>query len=283
MDSTLARQRPPAPDAWGRGAALAVLVHVGLLVAIAFGVSWRSSEPAGVEAELWAAVPQVAAPRIEQPQPQPQPQPAPPPPAPQKSEPAPQPREAEIAIEKEKARLEKERLDKERAEKARLEKLQREKEREDAERREKAEELKRKQAAEREAQRKREEEEKRLAQLREENLKKMLAQAGGTGAPNATGSAAQSAGPSAGYAGRLKARIKPNIVFADDLPGNPSAEVEVRAAPDGTITGRRLVKSSGVKEWDDAVLRAIDRTEVLPRDTDGRVPSPIVITFRPKD
>jgi colicin import membrane protein len=38
-----------------------------------------------------------------------------------------------------------------------------------------------------------------------------------------------------------------------------------------------------VKEWDETVLRAIDRTEVLPRDVDGRVPSTMVIAFRPKD
>ena len=34
---------------------------------------------------------------------------------------------------------------------------------------------------------------------------------------------------------------------------------------------------------DDAVLRAIDKTEVLPRDTDGRVPSSFEISFRPRD
>ena len=32
-----------------------------------------------------------------------------------------------------------------------------------------------------------------------------------------------------------------------------------------------------------AVLRAIDKTEVLPRDTDGRVPSSISIDFRPQE
>ena len=63
---------------------------------------------------------------------------------------------------------------------------------------------------------------------------------------------------------------------------NPAAEVEVRAAPDGTIIARKLLKSSGVKSWDDAVLKAIDKTEVLPRDVDGRVPAVMVITFRPK-
>jgi colicin import membrane protein len=59
--------------------------------------------------------------------------------------------------------------------------------------------------------------------------------------------------------------------------------VEVRTAPDGTIISRKLLKSSGVKNWDDAVLKAIDKTEVLPRDVDGRVPSALVFSFRPRD
>jgi colicin import membrane protein len=60
-------------------------------------------------------------------------------------------------------------------------------------------------------------------------------------------------------------------------------EVEVRTAPGGTILSRRLVKSSGHKEWDDAVLRAIDRISTLPRDVDGRVPPVILVAFRPRD
>ena len=51
----------------------------------------------------------------------------------------------------------------------------------------------------------------------------------------------------------------------------------------GTIIARRLVKSSGHAAWDDAVLRAIDRTGTLPRDTDGRVPSTLIVAFRPKE
>jgi colicin import membrane protein len=105
----------------------------------------------------------------------------------------------------------------------------------------------------------------------------------GNGDARSTGSAAQSSGPSAGYAGRIRARIKPNITFMDNVAGNPTAEVEVRTSPDGTIISRRLTQSSGVKSWDDAVLNAIDKTEVLPRDTDGRVPTSLVISFRPKD
>jgi colicin import membrane protein len=119
--------------------------------------------------------------------------------------------------------------------------------------------------------------------LREENLRRIQGLAGATGAPTATGNAQRSSGPSASYAGRIRARVRPNIVFTDDAPGNPQAEVEVRMAPDGTIIGRRLIKPSGLPAWDEAVLRALDRTEVLPRDVDGRVVSPMIIVFRPRD
>jgi colicin import membrane protein len=164
------------------------------------------------------------------------------------------------------------------------EQQERERERRERERieREKAEKLAAQKQRELEIKRVKEEEARQALQ-REENLKRMLGQAGGTGSPNATGTAAREAGPSASYAGRIVARVKPNIVLTDEVPGNPVAKVEVRCAPDGTIVGRRLVKSSGNKDWDEAVLRAIDRTEVLPRDTDGRVPSSIEIDFRPRE
>jgi colicin import membrane protein len=42
------------------------------------------------------------------------------------------------------------------------------------------------------------------------------------------------------------------------------------------------VRSSGLKAWDDAVIRALERTGELPRDVDGRVPSPVIIEFKPK-
>jgi colicin import membrane protein len=76
--------------------------------------------------------------------------------------------------------------------------------------------------------------------------------------------------------------VRPNIVFTDVVAGNPEAVVEVRLAPDGTIVSRRLKKSSGVKGWDEAVLRALDKTEVLPRDTDGSVPRGGDLVFKPK-
>jgi colicin import membrane protein len=121
------------------------------------------------------------------------------------------------------------------------------------------------------------------AKQRKENLDRMNAQLGATGAADAKGSAQKASGPSASYGGKVRAKVKPNIVFTEDIAGNPVAEVEVRTTLDGTITSQRLVKSSGNKAWDDAVIKAIIRTESLPRDVDGRVPTPMIIEFRPKD
>ncbi len=72
-------------------------------------------------------------------------------------------------------------------------------------------------------------------------------------------------------------------MFVDDLAANPEAEVLVRLAPDGRIISQKLTRSSGSKEWDQAVQRAIERTEMLPRDTDGRVPASMVISFKPRE
>lgn len=256
-----------------RAYGLALLIHGLLLAALTWGVNWRRSDTSlSVEAELWSSVPQQAAPPLVEPEPTPEP--APPPPPPKVEEP--RQSEADIALAREK-----ERQAKEKQEQARLEKenIAREKERERQEREKKlAEEKKKKEL---EAKRKEEAEAK---QRRDENLKRMAGLAGATGAPTATGNAQKSAGGiSSSYAGRIRARIKPNIVFPDELANNPSAEVEVSTSPDGTIVGRKLVKKSGVPSWDEAVLKAIDKTDTLPRNEEGVVPSPMTIIFRPKD
>lgn len=73
-------------------------------MALAFSVNWRSSNPAGVEAELWAAVPQIAAPRAVEPEPPPQPKKVEPTPAAAKVGPVQKVPDAQIAIEKAKAK-----------------------------------------------------------------------------------------------------------------------------------------------------------------------------------
>ena len=272
---------PPAPGLV-RALALAVLAHAFLLAALTWGVHWkREAATLSVEAELWSALPQEAAPQaVEVPLPV-APEPvtaAPPTPVPEPVPVQAEPTKVDIAIEQEKLRLKKLK-EKELFEKKRLqEKEKQQKERQAAEEKKKVElEKQRKQAllAKQEAQ--------TIEAQRSDNLKRIAGLASASGAPEAKGTALRSSGPSGSYAGRISARIKPNIVFTEEIAGNPVADVEVRSAPNGTILSRKLIKSSGLKAWDDAVLKAIDKTEKLPPDTDGQVPASMIIGFRPKD
>ncbi|MCU0942169.1 MAG: cell envelope integrity protein TolA [Hydrogenophaga sp.] len=284
---------PPPPGRWTGPVGQAVVVHALLIAALTWGVSWKhDADTPSFEAEIWSRLPQEAAPRAVAPPPPPPPPPAPAPaprpaPPPPPPAPAPAPSQADIATQQAKARAEAEARERE-AERRAAEQRQREREREAAEKKAQAERERQERLAEqkREADRKAAEQRRQAQvqeQLRQEQLARMMGQAGASGGPQSTGTAQQSSGPSPSYAGKVAARIKPNVVFTELAPGNPRAEVEVRTAPDGTITGRRLVKSSGNPAWDEAVLRAIDRTGTLPRDVDGRVPSAMVIGLRPLD
>ncbi|BAO81417.1 hypothetical protein SRAA_1563 [Serpentinimonas raichei] len=253
---------PPAPGHWRLPLALALGIHALLVLALSASVNWQR-EPAMqvVQAELWAQLPQAAqAPPAPTPVPAPVPPapPAPPPPAPpvvrpptpappaarvQTPTPAPA---ATIAIEQ-----------------------QRERERIEQRQAQLAERERREQEAQREAEHQR-------------NIERIMGRAAATAAASPV-AAAPAASPSPGYASRLAAAIRPNIVFTEVLGANPRAEVELRALPDGTILSTRLLQSSGHAGWDAAVLRAIERTGRLPRDTDGRVPSVLILGFRPQD
>jgi colicin import membrane protein len=264
---------PPAIPGVVRAFLLALLAHGLLVAALTWGVHWkREAQVITAEAELWAAVPVEAAPRLQEPLPDPI-QPEKPEPETQAvplPEPVVSPPKVDIALEQEKKRLQKQ---KQLAFEKQQEKL-------------KADKLKQALADKTKlAQEKKlaEQQARQLEALRAKNLERMAGLAGASGNASASGTALQSAGPSASYAGRIRARIRPNIVFTEAISGNPTALVEVRTSPDGTIISRKLTQSSGIKAWDEAVLRAIDKTEVLPRDTDGRVPSPLLISFRPKD
>jgi colicin import membrane protein len=271
-----------------RAFGLALLVHLLLLTALTWGVNWKSKDQSlSFEAELWSALPQEAAPPLEAPPPPPPEPVAPPAPAPA---PAPPPKaeavpDADIAIEREKKRLAE---DKKKAQ-ALADKTEKAKKIEEAKKlaEDKAKAAKqakleaKKQAVQKEQLAKKEAV--LAAVQRKENLERQNALLGATGGAQASGAALKASGPSATYGSKVRAKVKPNIVFTEDIAGNPVAEVEVRTTLDGTIISQRLVKSSGNKAWDEAVIKAIIRTETMPRDTDGRVPTPMIIEFRPKD
>jgi len=276
---------PPSTAGLLRSLALAVLAHAFLLAALTWGVHWKNDAVnVTAEAELWSALPQEAAPKLVETPPEPV-APVPAPPAPVQAQPTLP--NIDIALAQEKLRLKQEKDKQQALEKLQHEKLllekkqlqeQRDKEKKAAEEKKKIDQDKRRKEALQNQQ-----DAKKLQVQRDANLKRITGLAGATGAPGATGNALHASGPSASYAGRIRARIKPNIVFTEAITGNPVADVEVRTAPDGTIVSRKLTQASGIKSWDEAVLKAIDKTEVLPRDLDGRVPPVLTISFRPKD
>jgi colicin import membrane protein len=309
---------PPAPEGTGRSVGASLVVHALLIVALTAGIQWKQDNSLSVEAELWSAVPMAAAPKLVEveappPPPAPKPEPAPKPVVKAPEPPAPN-RDADIALAKkrkieeekkiqealkaEERRKEEIKKEAEKKAKAKLEEDKRkleakkEEERKEKERKEKEKERAEKERKEKEAKKQPEqkdnkaaaEEAKKLEAIRKENMKRIAGLAGASGNENATGTAMKSSGPSDSYGGRIRARVKPNITFdPSSVSGNPAAEVEVRCAPDGTIVSRKLVKSSGNAAWDNAVLKAIDKTEILPRDTDGRVHSPLLLVFKPND
>jgi len=291
---------PQRPAGMRAGLVLAVMAHLLLIAALAWSVRWHASEPEGVVAELWSATPQIASSRAAAVEPPPLP--------PQRVEPKPQPvqppprvvepprdtrADAQIGIERaaaakaareeagRQAELAKKQLaKKEESQRAEAAKREQARRAEDEKRRlQLADEQDRKKQQDQAKQ-----DEKKLADIREANLKRMRAQAGSSdeAATATTGSAARTSGPSASYAGRIMARIRPNIIFPNTIDGNPRAVIEVALASDGTIIRKRLIESSGLATWDELAMRAIERTAVLPLDN-GKVPPPFQLVIRPHD
>ncbi len=244
------------------------------------------------------------------PEPKPVRQPAPPAEAPPEP-----PKPADIALEKKKAlqeakkkqeladakaqaalQMEKDKAEKQKIRKAEAEKLQAEKDKaaklkedktkEDKLRAEKR--LKEEKAAEaarkKEAQQAAEEaaqSEQRRKEFKDRTLR-LAGAAAGNGEPDAKGSAAQSAGPSASYGAKVAAAIRNNISQIKEITGNPSVEYDVYTDASGNVLSAKLRKKSGDSYWDEAALNAILKTGKLPRDENGRVPSPMTIALEPK-
>jgi colicin import membrane protein len=300
MTAVLAERRAQQPRSEQNTPAaflLALAMHALLVGALWISVQWNVEPSGAVVVELWGSPP--AGPAAA-----PEPvvvAPPPPPPAPVKAEPEPERPDADIVLQQEKKRLEAERrLEEERRLEAERKK-QAEQKRREAEAKRLAEEKKqleaeRKKQAEAMAQaaeRKREEE--RREAVRNAEQARMLAQAaGGSPGGSAAGSvggrpggtaAAGAGGGDATYAGQLIALIRPRIIFAvpENTPASIHAEFQVDLLPTGEILAVRKLKASGLPGYDEAVERAIRRTDPFPRKRDGTVDRTVIIRFRPVD
>jgi colicin import membrane protein len=288
----MATDRPRAPARLsGRWPALllAIVVNLAFIGVLFFSVRWQSRQAAPVTAELYGpsrttvaeapVPPPPAAPppepvRLPEPPPVAKPEPAPLPKAVPKPEPKaekPDPHAADIAR---KAKADEERKAKEAAERERKEREKKETEK-------------------REAEKKKQDEQKRVAEARDRQVREAAdlkaqaerekaardAQQKATEAETAARSRAE-----ADYIRRIQAKVKGNVTLPPDLAGNPEAIFEVVQLPTGEIIDAVLRKSSGVRAYDEAVQRAIQKSSPLPRpDRPELFQRTLTLKFRPLD
>jgi colicin import membrane protein len=230
-------------------AVLAAVVHVALAIFLVYGIRWQTRMPEAVEVELVRAVPAPPAAVVE-PAPAPKVEPKPEPKVEPKAEP--KPAKPDIALkEKEKPKskpepkVEPKSQSRPVPDKARDQLLDKE--------------LKAL-AAEREK------------QLAAQELAQMKATQASVARSKAT----------ADYIGRIRGKIKGNIVLPPDIKGNPEAIFDVVQLPSGEILSVKLKKSSGHAAYDRAVERAILKSSPLPKPEQGDLFSRnLELKFRP--
>ncbi len=88
----------------------------------------------------------------------------------------------------------------------------------------------------------------------------------------------------ADYLGRIRGKIRGNIVLPPDVRGNPEAVFDVTQLPSGEIVTVRLKRSSGHATLDAAIERAIRKSNPLPKPEQPDLFSrSLELRFRPLD
>ena len=236
---------------------LAVAVHVLLAVFLFFGVRWQNREPEAVMVELWSSPPApvvepVAVPPAPKAELIPEVKPEP------KVEKVVEPPKPDIALEKKKEPKKeppKKEVPKKEVPKPELPKLDLDRSRDIR------------------AQLERETAE-LSQQLERDRILDQMKRDG----------AAAAARADATYKGKLRDKIKSNVVMPQDIPGNPEAIFDVVQLPTGEVMSVKLRKPSGHKAYDDAVERAILKSSPLPKpDRPEQFQRSLEIKFKPLD
>ena len=118
--------------------------------------------------------------------------------------------------------------------------------------------------------------EEKAREIRDNNLKRLQEMAGQ--GSNTT----KNDSPS--YAEKIRNAIKPNIIFKinpKEPQPNLRTTVLVEVEEDGLIKTRKIVTSSGNIAWDNSVIKAIDKTQRIPTDVNGKAPPKLEISFIP--
>ncbi len=261
----------PQSGGSGRAIALAVVMHLLLGALLFFGIRWQSSAPAVIQAELWSATPQVAAPA---------PRPVPPPPKVEAPTPpvvkvAPEPPQPKADIvEKVPARVEP-------PKKKEVPKV------------EVVKPAPKVQPTPPPLVKVPPKPNPELAKLLQQaaveapakppsELAALLTSAN----KESTGKDQQTSGPRSdqnGYTAKLQAAIRSQMRYPGTAAGNPFVTVRIEQLPNGEVLNVAILKRSGVQAFDDAVERAIRSASPLPRPTQGPAPRELEVQYNMYD
>ena len=261
---------------------LAAAVHILLVGALFFSVQWRSQAPTAVAVEVWRSGPAPLPAPIIKPEPLPEPPPPPPPPKVEpKPEPKPLPPKVETPPVKPDIAVKEEKKKKEEPKKPEPKPVEVKKEEPKKEEPKKPEPDRREDLAEALARDLKQVQQQKAVHDQRARADAELRQLGQAQAELAASALQRGL---ASYMDRIRGKIKGNIVLPPGIKGNPEGIFDVTQLPTGEIINVKISKSSGNRALDEAIERAIRKSDPLPLpDQPGLFKRELKLKYRPFD
>ena len=261
---------------------LAAAVHILLVGALFFSVQWRSQAPTAVAVEVWRSGPAPLPAPIIKPEPLPEPPPPPPPPKVEpKPEPKPLPPKVETPPVKPDIAVKEEKKKKEEPKKPEPKPVEVKKEEPKKEEPKKPEPDRREDLAEALARDLKQVQQQKAVHDQRARADAELRQLGQAQAELAASALQRGL---ASYMDKIRGKIKSNIVLPPGIKGNPEGIFDVTQLPTGEIINVKISKSSGNRALDEAIERAIRKSDPLPLpDQPGLFKRELKLKYRPFD
>ena len=241
---------------------LAAAVHILLVGALFFSVQWRSQAPTAVAVEVWRSGPAPLPAPIIKPEPLPEPPPPPPPPKVEpKPEPKPLPPKVETPPVKPDIAVKEEKKKKEEPKKPEPKPVEVKKEEPKKEEPKKPEPDRREDLAEALARDLKQVQQQKAVHDQRARADAELRQLGQAQAELAASALQRGL---ASYMDKIRGKIKGNIVLPPGIKGNPEGIFDVTQLPTGEIINVKISKSTGNRALDEAIERAIRKSDPLP-------------------
>ena len=261
---------------------LAAAVHILLVGALFFSVQWRSQAPTAVAVEVWRSGPAPLPAPIIKPEPLPEPPPPPPPPKVEpKPEPKPLPPKVETPPVKPDIAVKEEKKKKEEPKKPEPKPVEVKKEEPKKEEPKKPEPDRREDLAEALARDLKQVQQQKAVHDQRARADAELRQLGQAQAELAASALQRGL---ASDMDKIRGKIKGNIVLPPGIKGNPEGIFDVTQLPTGEIINVKISKSSGNRALDEAIERAIRKSDPLTLpDQPGLFKRELKLKYRPFD